>query len=172
MADRGRVVPESPELFAGSCGVRKEIEGLTASRRAAAGGLKRIRLMIALRRQEPDRNIYERAFDVMHCHDLVKILRHICEDLPFIIEEVAAKGEDTWITSETNQHPLCRLYGNTIARVTGLGGVKDVQGYEAALQVCRLQVGTNYVFPKETTLDDLFKEDFGRDEPDRDPTDQ
>lgn len=120
--------------------------------------------MIARAKHKPDRNIYERAFDVMHCHDLIKILRQWCEDLPHIVEEVAARGDDTWVTSETNQHPLCRLYGNMLARVTGLGGVKDVQAYEGTLHVCRLKVGADYVFPGDKTLDDLFRENNSHDE--------
>ena len=51
-----------------------------------------------------------------------------------ISEEVRADGGGT---EQVNRHPVCRLYAEQIAWLTGAGGCNDTETYRAAHDACR-----------------------------------
>ena len=63
-------------------------------------------------------NIYQNALDVQSASNLSGVVLQFARDMRRINEEVRASGGGT---EQVNKHPVCRLYAEQIAWLTGAG---------------------------------------------------
>jgi hypothetical protein len=79
-------------------------------------------------------NIYRNALDVQSASNLSGVVLQFARDMERINEEVRASGGGT---EQVNKHPVCRLYAEQIAWLTGAGGCADTGTYRQAHDACR-----------------------------------
>jgi hypothetical protein len=81
-------------------------------------------------------NIYRNALDVQDASNLSGVVLQFARDMRRINEEVRAGGGGT---EQVNKHPVCRLYAEQIAWLTGAGS-GDMETYRQAYEACRRKV--------------------------------
>ena len=82
-------------------------------------------------------SIYRNALDVQSASNLSGVVLQFARDMERINEEVRAAGGGT---EQVNRHPVCRLYAEQIAWLTGAGGCADTGTYRHAHDACRRKV--------------------------------
>jgi hypothetical protein len=78
-------------------------------------------------------SIYQNALDVQDASNLSGVVLQFARDMRRINEEVRAAGGGT---DQVNRHPVCRLYAEQIAWLTGAGS-GDAETYRQAYDACR-----------------------------------
>ena len=81
-------------------------------------------------------SIYQNALDVQSASNLSGVVLQFARDMKRINEEVRASGGGT---EQVNKHPVCRLYAEQIAWLTGAGGL-DPDTYRQAHDACQRKV--------------------------------
>ena len=79
-------------------------------------------------------NIYRNALDVQSASNLSGVVFQFARDMERINADVRANGGGT---EQVNKHPVCRLYAEQIAWLTGAGGCADHSTYAVAHDACR-----------------------------------
>jgi hypothetical protein len=82
-------------------------------------------------------SIYQNALDVQSASNLSGVVFQFARDMKRINEEVRASGGGT---EQVNKHPVCRLYAEQIAWLTGAGGCLDSDTYRQAHDACGRKV--------------------------------
>ena len=82
-------------------------------------------------------SIYRNALDVQSASNLSGVVLQFARDMKRINEETRAGGGGT---EQANRHPVCRLYAEQIAWLTGGGGCADTATYRQAHDACRSKV--------------------------------
>jgi hypothetical protein len=82
-------------------------------------------------------SIYQDALDVQSASNLSGVVLRFAEDMKRINDEVRAAGGGT---DRVNKHPVCRLYAEQIAWLTGAGGCNDPETYRTAHDACHSKV--------------------------------
>jgi hypothetical protein len=82
-------------------------------------------------------NMYQNALDAQSASNLSGVVLQFARDMRRINEEVRAQGGGT---DQANKHPVCRLYAEQIAWLTGAGGCVDTETYRKAHDACRRKV--------------------------------
>ena len=82
-------------------------------------------------------SIHRNALDVQSASNLSGVVLQFARDMRRITEEVRAGGGGT---EQANRHPVCRLYAEQIAWLTGAGGCADTETYRTAHDACRSKV--------------------------------
>ena len=82
-------------------------------------------------------SIYRNALDVQSTSNLSGVVFQFARDMRRINEEVRANGGGT---EQVNRHPVCRLYAEQIAWLTGAGGCVDPSTYREAHDACQRKV--------------------------------
>jgi hypothetical protein len=114
--------------------------------------------MVALNRDQPERNAYERMFDVIYSCDLAAIVRQFHRDMSLIEQEVLMNRVEIDDPDGPDYHPLTVVYAQRIASLAGLEIDRSSLWYRRALNTCHMRVGSDYMVPREPSLDDLFRE--------------
>jgi hypothetical protein len=78
--------------------------------------------------------IHRNALDVQSASNLSGVVLQFARDMKRINDEVRASGGGT---EQVNKHPVCRLYAEQIAWLSGGGGCADTETYRAAHDACR-----------------------------------
>jgi hypothetical protein len=79
-------------------------------------------------------NVYRNALDVQSASNLSGVVLQFARDMVRINAEVRADGGGT---EQVNRHPVCRLYAEQIAWLTGTGCCSDHATYSKAHDACR-----------------------------------
>lgn len=79
-------------------------------------------------------NIYQNALDSQTACNLLAVVNRFATDLKSIREMVAANNGGT---DEINQHPVCRLYAEQIAHLSGAGMCTNSGSYKEAYNLCQ-----------------------------------
>ncbi len=82
-------------------------------------------------------SIYRNALDVQSASNISGVVLQFARDMRQINEEVRASGGGT---EQVNRHPVCRLYAEQIAWLTGAGRCLDTDTYRAAHDACGRKV--------------------------------
>ena len=82
-------------------------------------------------------SIYRNALDIQSASNISGVVLQFARDMRRINEEVRATGGDT---EQVNTHPVCRLYAEQIAWLTGAGGCVDSATYWEAHDACERRV--------------------------------
>jgi hypothetical protein len=82
-------------------------------------------------------NIYRNALDVQSASNLSGVVLQFARDMKEINREVRASGGGT---EQVNKHPVCRLYAEQIAWLTGASGCLDSDTYRAAHDACQRKI--------------------------------
>ena len=82
-------------------------------------------------------SIYRNALDVQTASNLSGVVLQFARDMERINEEVRANSGGT---EQVNRHPVCRLYAEQIAWLTGAGGCGDPDTYHQAYDACQRKV--------------------------------
>ena len=82
-------------------------------------------------------SIYRNALDVQTASNLSGVILQFARDMQQVNEEVRASGGGT---EEVNKHPVCRLYAEQIAWLTGGGGCDSHATYVRAHDACQRKV--------------------------------
>ena len=90
-------------------------------------------------------SIYRNALDVQSASNLSGVVLQFARDMKRINEEARATGGGT---DQVNRHPVCRLYAEQIAWLTGAGGCADPETYRRAHDACRRKVEEEQVQPQ------------------------
>ena len=90
-------------------------------------------------------SIYRNALDVQSASNLSGVVLQFARDMKRISEEVRASGGGT---EQANRHPVCRLYAEQIAWLTGGGGCANPETYRTAHDACRRKVEEEQVQPQ------------------------
>ena len=78
-------------------------------------------------------NIYHNALDILTASNLSGIVFQFARDMKEINEEVRAQGGGT---GAVNEHPVCRLYAEQIAWLSGAGSCSCHRTYLRAYDEC------------------------------------
>ena len=78
-------------------------------------------------------NIYQNALDIQTGSNLSGIVFQFARDMKEINEEVRALGGGT---GAVNEHPVCRLYAEQIAWLSGAGSCSSHRSYLRAYAEC------------------------------------
>jgi len=78
-------------------------------------------------------NIYQNALDILTASNLSGIVFQFARDMKEINEEVRAEGGGT---GAVNEHPVCRLYAEQIAWLSGAGSCSSHRTYLRAYAEC------------------------------------
>jgi hypothetical protein len=82
-------------------------------------------------------SIYRNALDAQSACNLSGVVLQFARDMQEVNEEVRANGGGT---EEVNRHPVCRLYAEQIAWLTGGGGCNNPDTYTQAYDGCQRKV--------------------------------
>ena len=82
-------------------------------------------------------SIYLNALDVQSASNLSGVVLQFARDMEQVNEEVRASGGGT---EQVNRHPVCRLYAEQIAWLTGGGGCGNPDTYTQAYDACQRKV--------------------------------
>jgi len=82
-------------------------------------------------------SIYLNALDVQSASNLSGVVLQFARDMEQVNEEVRANGGGT---EQVNRHPVCRLYAEQIAWLTGAGGCGNHDTYNQAFDACQHKV--------------------------------
>ena len=82
-------------------------------------------------------SIYRNALDVQSASNLSGVVFQFARDMERINEEVRASGGGT---EQVNRHPVCRLYAEQIAWLTGAGSCPNHATYIRAHDACQRKV--------------------------------
>ena len=82
-------------------------------------------------------SIYQNALDVQDASNLSGVVLQFARDMRRINEEVRAAGGGT---DQVNRHPVCRLYAEQIAWLTGAGRCDSQATYVRAHDACQRKV--------------------------------
>ena len=82
-------------------------------------------------------NIYQNALDAQSASNLSGVVLQFARDMRRINEEVRAGGGGT---EQVNTHPVCRLYAEQIAWLTGAGSCPSNATYIRAHDACQRKV--------------------------------
>ena len=93
-------------------------------------------------------NIYRNALDVQSASNLSGVILQFARDMKRLNEEVRASGGGT---EQANRHPVCRLYAEQIAWLTGGDGCADTETYRAAHDACSRKVEEEQQLQSERT---------------------
>ena len=77
--------------------------------------------------------VYQNALNAQSACNLSGVVYQFARDMDAICDEVHAAGGGT---DEKNHHPVCRLYAEQIAYLTG-AGTCDTDSYSKAYRACR-----------------------------------
>ena len=81
--------------------------------------------------------IYQNALDVQSASNLSGVVLQFARDMRQINAEVRASGGGT---DQVNTHPVCRLYAEQIAWLTGAGACESQATYRRAHDACQRKV--------------------------------
>jgi hypothetical protein len=82
-------------------------------------------------------SIYQNALNVQSASNLSGVILQFARDMRQINDEVRAKGGGT---EQVNTHPVCRLYAEQIAWLTGAGTCESQATYRRAHDACHRKV--------------------------------
>jgi hypothetical protein len=82
-------------------------------------------------------SIYRNALDVQSASNLSGVVFQFARDMEQVNREVRASGGGT---EEVNKHPVCRLYAEQVAWLTGAGSCGNTETYRQAYDACRRKV--------------------------------
>ena len=82
-------------------------------------------------------SIYRNALDVQTASNLSGVILQFARDMERINAEVRANGGGT---EQVNKHPVCRLYAEQIAWLTGASGCDNPDTYNQAYDACQRKV--------------------------------
>ncbi len=82
-------------------------------------------------------NIYQNALDAQSASNLSGVVLQFARDMTQINQEVRANGGGT---EQVNKHPVCRLYAQQIAWLTGAGSCSSHATYVRAHDACQRKV--------------------------------
>ena len=82
-------------------------------------------------------SIYQNALHVQSASNLSGVVLQFARDMARINEEVRAEGGGT---DQANRHPVCRLYAEQIAWLTGAGRCDSHATYVRAHDACQRKV--------------------------------
>ncbi len=82
-------------------------------------------------------SIYQNALDVQSASNLPGVVLQFARDMAKVNEEARANGGGTELV---NKHPVCRLYAEQIAWLTGAGGCDSHATYVRAHDACQRKV--------------------------------
>jgi hypothetical protein len=82
-------------------------------------------------------NIYRNALDAQSASNLSGIVLQFARDMRLIAKEVRASGGGT---EQVNKHPVCRLYSEQIAWLSGAGSCASHATYIRAHDACQRKV--------------------------------
>ena len=82
-------------------------------------------------------SIHGNALEVQSASNLSAVVLQFARDMRRINEEVRAVGGGT---EQVNTHPVCRLYAEQIAWLSGAGGCVDSGTYREAYDACERRV--------------------------------
>ena len=82
-------------------------------------------------------SIYQNALDVQSASNLSGVVLQFARDMKQINEQVRAAGGGT---EQVNKHPVCRLYAEQIAWLTGAGCCGNSDTYRQAHDACGRRV--------------------------------
>ena len=82
-------------------------------------------------------SIYLNALDVQSASNLSGVVLQFARDMEQVNEEVRASGGGT---EQVNKHPVCRLYAEQIAWLTGAGTCDSHATYVRAHDACQRKV--------------------------------
>jgi hypothetical protein len=92
-------------------------------------------------------SIYRNALDVQSASNLSGVILQFARDMEQVNEEVRASGGGT---EQVNRHPVCRLYAEQIAWLTGAGGGDNPDTYNQAYDACQRKVEEEQEVHSET----------------------
>ena len=79
-------------------------------------------------------NIYKNALDAQGACNLSGVVQQFARDMQIVCEEVRAAGGGT---DQINTHPVCRLYAEQIAWLSGAGSCAAHSTYLRAHDACK-----------------------------------
>ena len=82
-------------------------------------------------------SIYQNALDIQSASNLSGIVFQFARDMKEINAEVRASGGGT---EQVNRHPVCRLYAEQIAWLSGAGSCSSHSAYIRAHDACQRKV--------------------------------
>ena len=82
-------------------------------------------------------SIYRNALDIQSASNLSGVVFQFARDMAQINAEVRANGGGT---EQVNKHPVCRLYAEQIAWLTGAGSCSSHATYIRAHDACQKEV--------------------------------
>lgn len=91
-------------------------------------------------------NIYRTALEVQDASNLSGVVYQFARDMKIICEEVRRNGDGT---DAVNHHPVCRLYAEQIAWLTGAGSCSDNRSYRHAYEDCQRQAEEGQPLPTQ-----------------------
>ena len=91
-------------------------------------------------------SIYRNALDIQSASNLSGIVFQFARDMEQINAEVRANGGGT---EQVNKHPVCRLYAEQIAWLTGAGSCSSHATYVRAHDACQRKVEEEGQCPSE-----------------------
>ena len=92
-------------------------------------------------------SIYQNALNVQSASNLSGVVLQFARDMKRINEKVRAAGGGT---EQVNKHPVCRLYAEQIAWLTGAGS-GDTETYRQAHDACRRKAEEEHEVQPERT---------------------
>jgi hypothetical protein len=82
-------------------------------------------------------SIYQNALDIQSASNLSGVIFQFARDMVQINQKVR---ESVGGTEQVNRHPVCRLYAEQIAWLTGAGGCENSETYRQAHDACQCKV--------------------------------
>lgn len=96
-------------------------------------------------------NVYRNALDVQEASNLSGVVHQFSRDMRVVCEEVRSNGGGT---DQINHHPVCRLYAEQVAWLSGAGSCANHSSYLRAHDECKKRA-------EDPQAEEEAKPDFG-----------